>query len=179
MLNLESIGRELPPGQPFRRPPTERWQPEHCGDIDIRIDAQGQWFHEGLPIRRAGLLRLLASVLVREEGNYWLKTPVEKMRIQVDDAPFVVQELNRTDTGVAMVTNVGEVLALSSPWTLQEDPDGELRPWIALTDTLGARLSRNLFYHLSHEAVNQTPDASSGDILYWPAGGQQWPLGRL
>lgn len=178
MISLESLGREPGSDEVFRRAPTHLWQPDNCGEVDIRIDAQGQWWHEGKPIRRAGLLRLLASVLIYEEGSYWLKTPVEKMRIEVEDAPFVVQELTPRDGGLEGVTNVGELVCLETPWRLHPDPGGEARPWVKLTESIGARLSRNLYYHLVNEAAAQ-PDSERDGVLVWQAGGKAWPLGYL
>lgn len=185
MINLETLGHHIPEQSTFTRPPSERWQPELCGDIDIRIDEQGQWIHEGVVIRRATLVRLLASVLVREDGEYWLKTPVEKMRIQVADAPFLVTELNTGESADAAepmqaTTSVGESLSLSSPWDLAPDPAGEMRPWIRVTETLGARLSRNLYYHLCHQAVAQGAESDAQGCIYWQdAKGVAWPLGTV
>ncbi len=178
MISLESLGREPGANEAFRRAPTHLWQPENCGEVDIRIDAQGQWWHEGKPIRRSGLLRLLASVLIQEEGSYWLKTPVEKMRIEVEDAPFVVRDLLPGDGGLEAVTNVGEQVWLDRPWSLSRDASGEARPWVPLTEGIGARLSRNLYYHLVNEAAEQ-PDAAQAGVLVWQAAGQKWPLGYL
>ena len=182
MINLEALGRHVTEQSVFSRPPSEQWDPQLCGDIDIQIDEQGRWIHEGVVIRRARLVRLLASVLVREDGEYWLKTPVEKMRIQVADAPFLVTEMGSAEgaESLEVITNVGEAVALQDPWTLVAEPAGELRPWIWLTDTLGARLSRNLYYHLCHDAVSQDaePDADGG--IYWHDDqGRAWPLGRV
>lgn len=182
-MSLESIGRQLPESDRFSRPPTDQWHPQHCGDIDIVIDASGQWFHEGAPIRRAGLLRLLASVLVYEDDAYWLKTPVEKMRITVVDLPFVVTELTEEmDNGLTVTTSVGERLLSSQPWRLSADSEGEERPHIEITPALSARLSRNLYYHLCQQAISQSAEHTSDndtDTLYWRAVGQDWPLGRL
>lgn len=182
MINLDTLGRHIPEQSVFTRPPSEHWDPQLCGDIDIQIDEQGRWIHEGVVIRRARLVRLLASVLVREDGDYWLKTPVEKMRIQVADAPFLVTELGpgKSDTSMEVITNVGEAVTLQAPWTLAPDPAGELRPWVWLTDTLGARLSRNLYYHLCHEAVSQGAEPSADGSIYWHDDqGRTWPLGRV
>ena len=187
MISLESIGRQVPESDHFRRPPTDQWHPQHCGDIDIVIDTSGQWFHEGSPIRRAGLLRLLASVLVFEDDAYWLKTPVEKMRITVADQPFVVTELaEEADSGLSISTSVGEHIMLRQPWRLSADSEGVERPHIDITPTLGARLSRNLYYHLCQQALDQSPELApeqtleqGTDTLFWRAAKHGWPLGKL
>lgn len=177
MLDLSTLGRDLTTEQGFRRAPTHLWQPAVCGDIDIRIDAQGQWFHEGDMIRRTGLVRLLASILTFDGTDYWLITPVEKMRILVEDLPFIVVELVYEAAGLKARTNVGEQIALAEPWDLSPCFDGEWRPCIQLGQGLGARLSRNLYYDLVHQA------SASGIVeeqrLVWQSHGMKLPLGLV
>ncbi len=79
-------------------PPVERWNPPFCGDLDMRIAADGTWFYLKTPIGRPALVKLFASVLKREGDNYFLVTPVEKCGIKVDDAPFLAVELNVEET---------------------------------------------------------------------------------
>ncbi|MCH8551030.1 MAG: DUF1285 domain-containing protein [Natronospirillum sp.] len=178
MLNLDALGREPAPDAPFRRAPTHLWQPGIVGTVDIRIDREGQWWHEGDPIRRAGLVRLLASVLICEDDTYWLKTPAEKMQIEVEDAPFVVTDAQTREDGVEVLTNVGERAVLQTPWTLRTDVSGASRPWVPLEQDLGARLTRNLYYHLVNEAAYAGESTPEG-VLVWRAAGQAWPLGEL
>src|SRR5690606_41748659 len=95
--------------------PIYLWNPAHCGEIDIRIARDGQWYHEGSPIQRPELMQLFASVLRREpDGSYCLVTPVEKLTIQVDDCPFVAQLLEREGSGREQVLrftlNTGEIV---------------------------------------------------------------------
>ena len=188
MFTLDALQSQIPSMREFRRAPTHLWQPDDCGAVDIRIAEQGQWWHEGTVIRRESLVRLLASVLVREGDTYWLKTPGEKLQVQVDDAPFIVPDLKPVkaddpgadDTGALHArTNVGEEITLTNPWTLQPTPDGEWLPWLPVHDGLGARLTRNLYYHLCHQALAQNHDGNDDGILYWHAVGQYWPLGQL
>lgn len=184
MFNLESLQTHIPPVREFKRAPTGHWHPSLCGDIDIRITPQGQWCHEGSVIRREALVRLLASVLVLEEGEYWLKTPAEKLRIQVEDAPFSVQDLQVADMDAAgalkIRTNVGEDRVLTEPWTLTQTPGGDWLPLLPIAQGLTARLTRNLYYHLCHLALAQdSPSELADGVLYWSAAGQRWPLGKL
>lgn len=176
MLDLSVLGREPTSKEVFKRAPTHLWHPEGCGDIDIRIDGLGQWFHEGGIIRRQGLVRLLASILSHENNDYYLTTPVEKMRIQVADLPFVITELREEGDRLVAVTNVGEVLDDLQPWTLLVDNDGELRPTIKVFDELQARLSRNIYYDLAHRALAE--GIERGGVLYWQFAGRYYPLGK-
>ena len=97
-------------------PPVHLWRPEHCGDIDIRIRKDGVWFHEGTPIGREALVRLFSTVLRLDPDGYHLVTPVEKLKIQVEDAPFIatrVDALPGQDGGGAVLrfeTNVGDIV---------------------------------------------------------------------
>src|SRR6202046_3605661 len=88
---LKSAGKGKGP------PPVERWNPPFCGDLDMRIAADGTWFYMKTPIGRPALVKLFASVLQREGASYFLVTPVEKCGITVDDAPFLAAELNIED----------------------------------------------------------------------------------
>lgn len=175
MIDLSVLGRELMLSQGFRRAPTRLWQPSVCGDIDIRIDAQGQWLHEGAVIRRFGLVRLLASILTYDGTDYWLITPVEKMRIQVDDVPFVLLEIQEDAPTLQAVTNVGEHLTIEQPWALTPGPDGEWRPCIKLQHGLAARLSRNLYYDLVHRASSQ--GTIEENQLVWAFRQMKLPMG--
>src|SRR5690348_16116201 len=93
---LEALTASLPRGNKGA-PPVERWNPPFCGDIDMRIAADGTWFYQKTPIGRPALVKLFASVLKREGDKYFLVTPVEKVGIVVDDAPFTAVELAAQD----------------------------------------------------------------------------------
>ena len=99
-------------------PPVERWNPDFCGDIDIRIAADGSWFYLGTPIGRPALVKLFASVLKREGEDHYLVTPVEKLRIAVDDAPFAAVEMQVEGEGdsrsIAFRTQVDEVVGVEA-----------------------------------------------------------------
>ena len=81
------------------KPPIHLWKPERVYDIDIRIDSEGRWFHEGSEIKRIQLVKLFASVLLFEDGHYFLVTPIEKARIQVEDVPFLIVEFQQSEDG--------------------------------------------------------------------------------
>jgi hypothetical protein len=89
-------------------PPVHLWNPAHCGDIDIVIKRNGQWFHEGTPIGRDALVRLFSTVLRKDPDGFHLVTPVEKMRITVEDAPFIAVRVDRDGEDLVFQTNVGD-----------------------------------------------------------------------
>lgn len=152
------------------------------GDIEMRIARDGTWFYQGTPIKRERLVRLFASVLMRDEaGDYWLKTPVEKARIQVEDAPFLAVEMTvegeGTDQRLIFRTNLGEEVAAGPehPLRIEEDPEsGEPSPYVALRGGLEALLTRPVFYELAQLAV---PDETSPDRLGVWSGGAFFALG--
>ena len=133
-----------------------------CGDIDIRIAADGTWFHEGGPIGRLPLVKLFAGVLERDEaGDYWLVTPVERARIQVEDAPFLAVEMTATGRGEDQVlrfrTNLDEDVTVGPdhPISFRARPsgDGDAVPYVTVRDGLEARIVRPVYYELAEHCV--------------------------
>jgi len=136
-------------------PPVELWNPPFCGDLDMRIAADGTWFYLKTPISRPSLVKLFASVLKREDDNYYLVTPVEKCGIRVDDAPFLAVELNVEDGAGGRVlnfrTNVDDWIACGPEHTLRFDPEegtGGLKPYLHVRRDLWAKVTRALFFDL-------------------------------
>ncbi|GEO81920.1 DUF1285 domain-containing protein [Pararhodospirillum oryzae] len=135
-----------------------------CGDIPLRIDAFGQWLYRGSPIRRKEMVCLFASTLVRgTDGSYWLVTPMEQARIQVDDVPFLAVELFH-DGGcgeeqvLSVRTNVDEIVTIDAqhPLRIAHDPEtGEPRPYVTVRPGLEARLTRSVYYHLAARAIER------------------------
>ena len=149
-----------------------------CGDVDIAIDAHGQWFHEGSPIGRIGLVKLFASVLRREEdGDYWLVTPVERARIRVADAPFTAVAVWRDDAGVVWFrTNLDDETPLDAAHPLRMAEGavaGEPRPYVHVRRGLEARLLRPVFYALVEMAEERD------GALVVASGGAEFPLGAI
>lgn len=136
-------------------PPVDLWNPPFCGDLDMRIASDGTWFYMKTPIGRAALVKLFASVLKREDGQYFLVTPVEKCGIAVDDAPFLAVEM-RVDhsSGKAMLnfrTNVDDWVLCDRDHALRfepEDKTGGLKPYLHVRRDLWAKVARPLFYDL-------------------------------
>ena len=136
-------------------PPVHLWNPPYCGDLDIRIARNGQWWYLGTPIGREELVRLFASVLKREDGRYYLVTPVEKIGITVDDAPFVAVDFHAEGEGetreITFVTNVGDetVAGPENPIRVERDPEtGEPSPYVHVRRGLEALIDRKSYYRL-------------------------------
>ena len=136
-------------------PPVERWNPAYCGEIDMRIAADGTWFYLKTPIGRPALVKLFASVLKREDDKYFLVTPVEKCGIAVDDAPFLAVEMRieQGDNGRVLNfrTNVDDWVACGPEHMLRFEPEpdtGGLKPYLHVRRDLWAKVTRALFYDL-------------------------------
>ena len=136
-------------------PPVEKWDPPFCGDLDMRIGADGTWFYLKTPIGRTALVKLFASVLKREGDKYFLVTPVEKCGIQVDDAPFLAVELRVDRTAAGQVlnfrTNVDDWVRCGPEHMLRFEPEagtGGLKPYIHVRRDLWAKVTRTLFFDL-------------------------------
>lgn len=136
-------------------PPVELWHPKHCGTIDIRIAADGTWFHEGAPIRRPALVKLFSTILRQEpDGSTVLVTPAERMTIRVDDAPFVAVEMAVDGEGelrrIEFRTNVDDLVPLDDnhPIRFEQDGSGGLKPYVKVRGGLWALLTRALTYDL-------------------------------
>ena len=131
--------------------PVHLWDPPFCGDLDMRIARDGTWFHEGTPIGRERMVKLFASILKREGDRHYLVTPVEKVGITVDDAPFVAVDVARDEEGLRFTTNLGElaVAGPEHPIRVIRDPEtGEPSPYIEIRSGLEALIDRKSFYRL-------------------------------
>jgi len=136
-------------------PPVDKWNPPFCGDLAMRIARDGTWFYEGSPIGRPGLVKLFSSILKREEGKYFLVTPVEKVGITVDDAPFVAIDFDAAGEGqdqvLTFVTHVDDIAKAGPDHEIdvRRDPEtGEPSPYIHIRRDLWALIDRKSFYRL-------------------------------
>jgi len=136
-------------------PPVHLWDPAYCGEIDMRIAADGTWFYLGTPIGRPALVKLFASILKREGERYFLVTPVEKCGIVVDDAPFMAVELQVDDREagrqLCFRTNVDDWVACGARHPLRFEPEtatGGLKPYVHIRRNLWAKVTRAVFYDL-------------------------------
>ncbi|KAA2236402.1 DUF1285 domain-containing protein [Salinarimonas soli] len=135
-------------------PPVERWNPDFCGDIDMRIAADGTWFYGGTPIGRPALVRLFSTILRKDPDRYVLVTPVERVGIVVEDAPFVAVQMAVEGEGasrtIAMRTNVDDVIAVGAdhPLRFERDDHDGVKPYVRVRHDLWARVTRALTYDL-------------------------------
>ena len=154
-LSLAEIARLA---EEKRLPPVEKWHPTHCGDSEMRIARDGTWFHQGSPIGRAAMVRLFSTILRREpDGGFVLVTPVEKLDIQVEDAPFVAVELKSEGEGrerrLAFRLNTGDLVVAG--------PDHPLRfeagphPYVEVRSGLDALVVRPVYYELANAALDE------------------------
>ena len=164
--SVRAAGRKGPP-------PVHLWNPAFCGDIDMRIGRDGTWFYLGTPIGRIELVRLFAGIIKREGDSYFLVTPVEKVGIKVDDAPFVAVDFDATPAGLEFLTNVGD-RALAGPdhaIRVTRDPlSGEPRPYIHIRANLEALIDRKSFYRLVEIGEHR------GDWFGLGSGGSFFPI---
>lgn len=172
---VASAGRAQAPGRGL--PPVHLWNPAHCGEIDIVIRRDGAWVHEGTPIGREALVRLFSTVLRKDPDGFHLVTPVEKMRIVVEDAPFVAVRVDRVGEALRFVTNVGDEVEAGpeNPIRVEEDPvTGEPRPYVHVRRGLEARIARPVFYELVEMAA---PGAADAGRLGVASNGAWFPIG--
>lgn len=149
---LDAVTASLP--QKKGLSPVERWNPPFCGDIDMRIDVDGTWYYQGSPIGRLPLVKLFASILKREGGRYFLVTPVEKVGLIVEDAPFLAVELvvaRNEGQWLKFRTNMDEWIDVGPGHALRFEPESEtggLKPYLHVRRGLWAKVTRALYYDL-------------------------------
>lgn len=165
-------------------PPVEQWNPQFSGDMDIVINREGEWFHEGSRFERKALVKLFASILKKEGDEYYLVTPVEKFRIQVTDLPFVVTQMETIDTDSAPVikftTNIGDEVIADQAHPLLVDHDKESmepQPRILVRRNLYARIHRNVFYELVRLAEEES--GPQGNQMVVHSGERKFILGHI
>jgi len=165
-------------------PPLEKWNPEFCGDIDMRIAADGRWFYEGSPIGREAMVKMFARVLWREGDKYFLKTPVEKVGIQVDDVPFFVTQVahqtGKKGPELIFTTSTGDRVRADAEHPIRVETDsksGEPSPYLMVRFGMEGKLARNLFYQLVELA--RMVETSRGTELVVDSAGEVFSLGRL
>lgn len=164
-------------------PPVHNWEPERQLDIDMRIARDGTWYYQESPIRRHRMVKLFSTILRRDGDDYFLVTPVEKLGIRVDDAPFVATELERLEEGgrkLLFTTNVDATVLAGPehPIDVQTDPDtGEPSPYVLVRNNLWALISRNVFYRLVELAEEEQRDGERWLVV--ESDGETFPIGRV
>jgi hypothetical protein len=158
-------------------PPVHLWNPSHCGPSYMRIAADGTWFHEGSPIGRKELVKLFSTILRREpDGGFVLVTPVEKLDIEVEDAPFIAVEATSDGEGperrLIFRLNTDDIVAAGPGHRLRVEttPDGTPRPYLHVRAGLEALINRPVFYQLADLALAEggTPPGLWSDGAFFP-----------
>ena len=153
--DAESLVASITAAKTKGLPPVHLWNPPFCGDLDMRIARDGTWFYQGTPIGRPALVKLFSSILKREGDKYFLVTPVEKVGIIVDDAPFLAIDFSVHGDGTAQTlrfeTQVGDYCDAGDAHRLRFERDaetGEPRPYVHVRSDLWALIDRKSFYRL-------------------------------
>ena len=162
-------------------PPVHLWDPPKSGDMDLVVDREGRWIHEGGEIRRERLGKLFSTILKREGGHYFLVTPVEKWQIKVDFAPFYIiaasREKRDSQQAISLTTSTGETIVISAEnplWVDDSKGPDHPTPLITVRDNLPGLLSRTVFYQLVEWGQ---PSEDGG--LYIESMGRQFLLGMM
>lgn len=178
---MARLGAALGATKPGRgAPPVEQWNPPFCGDIDMRIDAEGNWFYNGTPIGRPGLVKLFASVLRRDPERYVLVTPVERVGIAVADVPFMAVEMALSEGAagrqLAFRTNVDDLVEVGAEHPLRFETDGAdgLKPYVLVRGGLWARVTRALTYDLVE--LGEERDVAEVATFGVAVGGDFYPI---
>lgn len=175
-VSAESLAQSARSAAKGGLPPVHKWNPPFCGDLDMRIARDGTWFYLGTPIGRPALVKLFSSILRKDGDRYYLVTPVEKVGITVDDAPFVAVDFEVTGSGREQVlrfcTHVGDeaVAGPEHPIRVQRDPEtGEPSPYVLVRANLEALIDRKSFYRLVELGEHAQVDGESWFGL-WSSG---------
>lgn len=157
-------------------PPVASWNPTHCGDSEMRIARDGTWYHQGSPIGRAAMVKLFSTILRREpDGSFVLVTPVEKLDIAVEDAPFVAVELKSDGKGqarrLAFRLNTGDLIVAGAdhPLRFESRQDGP-HPYLLVREGLDALVARPVYYELANAAIEEGSDPPGlwSDGVFFP-----------
>ena len=153
-IELSHLEEQIPGKRNLDSPPLDLWDPELSGDIDIVINAAGEWIHQGGKIKRASIVNVFSKILRREsDGHYYLVTPGEKWRIQVELHPLIVVDIDCRGTGKSQTLeatlNNGKRLEIDATHPLSQEPLREMVAVVALEHGLSALFSRAAWYRLA------------------------------
>lgn len=183
--NLTDIAQYIKDGQSGHKrsiPPLDQWHPKHCGAMDLKVLANGEWWHEGQLIKRQALLDLFSKVLWKEDGKFYLKTPVEQIEIEVEDEPLLINQVDQVEIEgkryLQLTTSNQDVVIVDErhPVFMRAYPneagEDELRPYVHVRFGMNALIQRQSFYHLvnygslSENARGETVlTLKSGDLV--------------
>ncbi|MGQ9373319.1 DUF1285 domain-containing protein [Acinetobacter tandoii] len=169
--NIMSIAQYLKSAQSGHKrsiPPMEQWQPKHCGKMDLKVLANGEWWHEGQLIKRQSLLDLFSSVLWKEEGRFYLRTPVEQIEIEVEDEPLFVNQVDSTVIAdkkyIQFTTTNADLIIVDAEHPIfMREFAGELRPYVHVRFGINALIQRSAFFHLIE--MGELVENKQGDTI--------------
>ena len=180
-VSAESLAKGARAASKRGLPPVHLWDPPDCGDLDMRIARDGTWFYLGTPIGRPELVRLFSTILRKDGDRFVLVTPVEKVGIVVDDAPFVAVDFHAEGQGddqtLTFVTNLGDeaVAGPDHPIRVERDPEtGEPSPYVLIRARLEALIDRKSFYRLVEIGAHHEHEGESWFGLW--SGGVFFPI---
>src|SRR3990167_1695095 len=178
--NLTDIAQYIKDGQSGHKrsiPPLDQWHPKHCGAMDLKVLANGEWRHEGQLIKRPAMIELFATVLWKEADKFYLKTPVEQIEIEVEDEPLFVNQVDQVEISgkiyLQLTTTTHDVVIVDEDHPIfMRAFQGELRPYVHVRFGINALIQRAAFFHLvemgelSDDAEGQAKlSLQSGDLL--------------
>lgn len=182
-FDFADISRQIDKATEKGAPPVDNWNPDFCGDIDMRILRDGTWLHDGSPITRPAMVTMFSKILWKEGGRYFLKTPVEKVGIQVEDVPFhfIHVEKIQQDKGEALcfISRTGDKVVASQehPLRVVTDPvTGEPSPYLHVRYGMEGLISRSIFYELVEQAHEEIIDGIQHLVI--KSAGKRFVLGR-
>ena len=154
--NLTDIAQYIKDGQSGHKrsiPPLDQWHPKHCGAMDLKVLANGEWWHEGQLIKRQAMIELFATVLWKEEDKFYLKTPVEQIEIEVEDEPLFVNQVDQVEIAgkiyLQLTTTTQDVVIVDEDHPIfMREYQGELRPYVHVRFGINALIQRAAFFHL-------------------------------
>lgn len=180
-IDLERIVKEVKNSHSGGKklPPVDQWQPDRVGEIDIVIDRQNDWYHEGTLFKRDALVRLFASILRKDDDGYYLVTPVEKLKITVEDVPFKITNLLESPgEPIRLISNTEDVVTLDDGCDWQLRPyDDVMVPYVRVRRNLYARVDRPAYYQMMQMAQSKPADGKT--LYYLSSAGRHFPLGEV
>jgi hypothetical protein len=177
---LEGLAQAAAQAKTRGLPPIHQWNPPHCGDIGLKITRDGVWSYQGSPIGRQAMVRLFSSILRRDPEGHVLVTPVEKVSVEVEDAPFLAVEMQVEGGGEARAlrlrTNVDDWVSVDAthPLRFEPGPSGGLKPYVLVRDDLWALVARPVFYDLV--ALGEVREIAGQEMFGVACGGTFFPM---
>lgn len=153
IINIVQYLKDVQSSHKRSIPPLEQWKPKHCGTMDLTIKANGEWWHEGQLIKRQKLIDLFSTVLWKEDGKFYLKTPVEQIEIQVEDEPLFVNQVDQVEIKglqyIQLTTTTQDIIIVDQEHPIfMREYEGEMRPYVHVRFGINALIQRAAFYHL-------------------------------